>query len=337
VARSEVRSNFNLLRALLLLLTGCIGAYYIISAYQKRNAATAPSYLSVADGQSDSVWQGRGLHDIPLDTDSGKLILYGRELIVHTAHYLGPKGIVAQIANGMNCQNCHLEAGTLPFANNFGKAYAIYPQFRARNNGLQTLYDRINDCVLRSLNGHIIDSMTREMRAMHAYINWLGQDVPKGQIRKGTSIMTLKYLDIAADTSEGLKVYSGKCQQCHADKGQGVLNATGAEYVYPPLWGPHSYSDGAGLYRLSTFSGFVKNNMPFGSSYHTPGLTDKEAWDVAAFVNSQPRPHLDQRADWKIIASKPVDFPFGPYADSFTLHQHKYGPFSPIAQILKTK
>ena len=47
-------------------------------------------------------------------------ILYGRDLIVNTAKYLGPKGSVAQISNGMNCQNCHLDAGTKIFGNNYG-------------------------------------------------------------------------------------------------------------------------------------------------------------------------------------------------------------------------
>jgi thiosulfate dehydrogenase len=70
--------------------------------------------------------------------------------------------------------------------------------------------------------------------------------------------------------------------------------------------------------------------MPFGVTYDAPRLTDEEAWDVAAFVNSQPRPHKDQSADWKDIAHKPIDFPFGPYADAFTEKQHKYGPFAPM-------
>src|SRR4051812_7363299 len=36
--------------------------------------------------------------------NEGELILYGRELIARTAHYLGPQGSVVQISNGMNCQ-----------------------------------------------------------------------------------------------------------------------------------------------------------------------------------------------------------------------------------------
>jgi thiosulfate dehydrogenase len=72
--------------------------------------------------------------------------------------------------------------------------------------------------------------------------------------------------------------------------------------------------------------------MPFGTDYLHPRLKDGEAWDVAAYVNSQPRPHKDQSGDWADIGKKPVDFPFGPYADSFSEKQHKYGPFKPILE-----
>lgn len=61
-------------------------------------------------------------------------------------------------------------------------------------------------------------------------------------------------------------------------------------------------------------------------------LTKEEAWDIAAFVNSMPRPHKDTRKDWPKIQEKPFDHPFGPYADGFSEKQHKYGPFQPIVE-----
>ena len=70
--------------------------------------------------------------------------------------------------------------------------------------------------------------------------------------------------------------------------------------------------------------------MPFGTDWRSPKLTDEEAWDVAAFVNSQPRPTMDLGKDWPDIATKPFDHPFGPYTDGFSEVQHKYGPFQPI-------
>jgi len=88
---------------------------------------------------------------------------------------------------------------------------------------------------------------------------------------------------------------------------------------------------GAGLYRLTRFAGYVKYNMPFGTATHdNPQLTDEETWDVAAFVNSQPRPKKPFPKDWPDITKKAVDYPFGPYTDTFSEQQHKYGPFCPI-------
>jgi thiosulfate dehydrogenase len=34
--------------------------------------------------------------------------------------------------------------------------------------------------------------------------------------------------------------------------------------------------------------------------------------------------------DWPNISKKPIDHPFGPYADVFSEKQHKYGPYKPI-------
>jgi thiosulfate dehydrogenase len=75
--------------------------------------------------------------------------------------------------------------------------------------------------------------------------------------------------------------------------------------------------------------------MPFGASHLNPILTDDEAWDVAAFINSQPRPQFQSPKDWPDITKKPFDHPFGPYADSFSEVQHKYGPFKPIIEVQK--
>lgn len=276
--------------------------------------------------EADTLWHGPGINELPDDVQ----VRYGRELIVNTAAYLGPKGSVAHISNGMNCQNCHLQAGTVPFGNNYGKVYATYPLFRPRNNGMQNIYDRVNDCLVRSLNGQALDSSTKEMQAMYAYIKWLDKDVPKGTVRGGTSIMKLDYLDRAANPVAGKAIYAATCQRCHGDNGQGQLNTDNNGYAYPPLWGPHSFNDGAGLYRVCNMAGFVYNNMPFGTDYRHPQLSEADAWDVAAFVNSQPRPHYNQQKDWQDLAKKPLDFPFGPYLDSCSEQQHKYGPFKPI-------
>lgn len=268
--------------------------------------------------------------DAALAGERRDLVIYGEELIRNTAAYLGPKGSVKQLSNGMNCQNCHLDAGTRPFGNNFSAVNSTYPKFRERSGKIENLHHRVSDCFERSLNGTAPDSTSKEYLAMEAYINWLGKDVPRGVKPEGAGISKLEFLDRAADPVKGKEVYAIKCQVCHGPDGEGVLNESGKLYTYPPLWGKNSYNNGAGLYRLSNFAGFIKYNMPLGVTHNSAQLSDEEAWDLAAFVNSQPRPVKNQSADWPNPEGKPFDFPFGPYADNFTEKQHKYGPFKPI-------
>jgi thiosulfate dehydrogenase len=294
-----------------------------------------PAPVVVADN-NNNCWRGAGANQIPVDS-AGREIRYGYELISNTANYLGPAGTVLQISNGMNCQNCHLEAGTKPWGNNFGGVASVYPKFRNRSGTLETVARRINDCLERSLNGKPVDSNSREMKAMIAYMQWLGSDIAKGTRPKGSGIMQPALLTRAADPEKGKIVYTTTCQRCHGSNGEGQPNTTRTGYTYPPLWGANSYNTGAGMYRLSTLAGFVKNNMPDPVNYHAPALTDEQAWDVAAFINSQPRPSKDISHDWPDISRKPFDHPFGPYADSFSEKQHKYGPYGNIEQGTRNK
>ena len=262
--------------------------------------------------------------------DEGRLIRYGRDLIVHTSHYLGPKGTTATITNGMNCQNCHLDAGTKPGGNNYSAVASTYPKFRDRSGSIENVFRRINDCIRRSLNGHPLDTNSFEMKAIAAYILWLGREVPRGMKPAGAGISDLPFLDRAADSGRGRTVYIQLCQRCHGPQGSGARNADSTTYLYPPLWGEHSYTTAAGLYRISRLAGYSRDNMPFGCSHQTPVLSNEDAWDVAAFINSQPRPDITFDGDWPNISKKPFDHPFGPYADSFSSRQHKYGPFRPM-------
>jgi thiosulfate dehydrogenase len=125
---------------------------------------------------------------------------------------------------------------------------------------------------------------------------------------------------------------------CHGPEGKGLADRATNGYLYPPLWGEHSYNNGAGLFRLSRFAGYVYDNMPYRSFYdNKPQLSYEQAWDVAAFVNSQPRPVADLSEDWPDISLKPFDHPYGPYTDGFSEQQHKYGPYKPIQAIAKKK
>jgi thiosulfate dehydrogenase len=270
-------------------------------------------------------------------TDSkAELIAYGRNLIANTQDYFGKNGLVKVNAiNGMNCQNCHLAAGSVPFGNNYFAVASTYPQMRARSGAQETIPKRINDCFQRSLNGQPLDTSSQEMQAMIAYMEWLGTGVPKGEKPKGSGLVEVPFLNRAADPVLGQKIYVEKCTSCHGANGQG-LQMPDSPRFYPPLWGENSYNEGAGLFRLSRFAGYVKANMPFGATYQNPQLSDEEAWDVAAFVNTQPRPkHPFLAIDWPKIEKKPFDHPFGPYLDTFPEQQHKLGPFGEIVAFYK--
>lgn len=297
---------------------------------RKRSFQKWKSENMVSDEMA-TFWAPATFDEIAKDAELKARIEYGKDLIAHTAKYLGPNGIVSKTTNGMNCQNCHLDAGTKAWGNNYGAVFSTYPKYRARSGKEEDIYKRINDCLERSLNGKALSNESKEMQAMKAYIEFIGKDVKKGIKPKGSGIFELKYLERAADPARGKEVFASKCQSCHQANGEGLLAENKVEYTYPPLWGIHSYNMGAGLYRISRFAGYVKYNMPQGASFQNPQLSDEECWDVAAFVNSQPRPSKNIRADWPKIEEKPMDHPFGPFADSFSETQHKFGPFSPIA------
>ena len=83
--------------------------------------------------------------------------------------------------------------------------------------------------------------------------------------------------------------------------------------------------------RILTAAAFVRHNMPFGVTFDSPLLSDADAYDVAAFMNSLDRPvRPNLEKDFPNKLQKPVDTPYGPYVDGFPPEQHKYGPFDPI-------
>ena len=326
----------------LVLITWVCIAISIISSCNKgkeqvnsqNQPGSKPSSKASLRSKPADAWHAPDTTTIPTGK-TGDLIRYGKELLAHTARYFGPNGTVAQISNGMNCQNCHLDGGSRLFGNNYASFMATYPKMSYRSGKVDQPTDRIVQCFNRSLAGHAPDTNGHEVRAMLAYMKWIGRGVKKGQKLFGAATEKLAYLDHPADPVKGNVVFIAKCKICHGSNGEGLLAADKRSYTYPPLWGEHSYNDGAGMYRISFFAGFVKNNMPFSATYQNPQLTDEEAWNVAAFVNSQPRPHKDQHNDWKDLKTKPIDFPFGPYADKFSEKQHKYGPYKPMIDTQK--
>jgi cytochrome c len=113
------------------------------SPYSVENQSE-PDSMTLAVARKLTLWQGKNADYAPAN-DTGELIRYGRDLIANTAAYLGPRGSVAQISNGMNCQNCHLAAGTKPWGNNYGAVAPTYPKFRERSGAEEDIYKRVSD------------------------------------------------------------------------------------------------------------------------------------------------------------------------------------------------
>jgi thiosulfate dehydrogenase len=277
---------------------------------------------------------------IPHDA-MGDMIRYGRELVVNTAHYIGPNGTAGKyLGNKMNCGNCHLDAGTRPYGFNYFSTHARYPQYRGREDRLLNLGERINNCVERPHNGIPLPLDSKEIVAIECYIKWVGTNVPVGQHAKGDENVELAYPDRAADPQKGAVVFAQHCASCHGKEGQGVFNADSSTYVYPPLWGAYAYQKGSSPHRITKAAKFIKANMPYKLAYwHKPVLTDAEALDVAAFINDdrihfRPSKHGGS-PDYPNYKSKPLDYAVGPFLDTFSELQHKFGPYKPIIEYRK--
>lgn len=309
--------------------------YFFITLF----AACDNTKYKASDSTIDtsSVWVGPSSNQLPNTNDSAsKEIVYGYDLITHTSKYYGPKGSLGHSTNGMKCAQCHVDAGTRPFGLNYGAVYSTYPKYRDRSGTIETIYKRVNDCFERSLNGKALDSNSKEMKAIYAYLQWVGKGIKKGEKVKGSGYEQLPFMQVAADTLIGAKLYLAKCAACHQPNGNGIIDSTGVAYLYPPLWGATSYNSGAGLHQNSKLAGFIKNNMPSPTNYKKPQLTNEEAWHIASFINHQPRPSKDISRDWPDLSKKPFDYPYGPYIDSFSTDQHRYGPYQPIIDYYKT-
>jgi mono/diheme cytochrome c family protein len=121
---------------------------------------------------------------------------------------------------------------------------------------------------------------------LQIYMHWLASGAPTGVDLEGAGYPELEKTAAGYDPARGSRVYAANCATCHGADGQGQYDLNGRP-VFPALWGPRSYNWGAGMARVNTAAGFIKANMPLGQ---TDRLTDQQAWDVAAFINSQERP-----------------------------------------------
>lgn len=204
-------------------------------------------------------------------------VMRGYKIIVDTQHEAK-----AFIGNRLNCTNCHFAGGITTGGRGGGISLAgvaaKYPLFDKRSESVIDLAERINMCFERSMNGKSLPLDSDEMLAVVSYLHWISRNFPIAEKAPwlGVKILTNTH---KADPERGKILYNLQCAICHKEHGEG-------EGAIPPLWGPDSFNDGAGMNKEKVFASFIYPNMP----YWNPCLTEEEAIDIAGFVTKQPRP-----------------------------------------------
>jgi thiosulfate dehydrogenase len=197
------------------------------------------------------------------------------------------------VGNDQACGNCHIDAGRLAGSAPLWAAWVAYPAYRSKDKKVNTFIQRVEGCFKYSMNAQAsaaggppaADSDT--IVALVAYSFWLAKGAATGDdAMPGRGYPPLTETRLGFDPKRGAAVYAARCALCHGEKGNGATNAEGRT-LFPPLWGPGSYNWGAGMHRVDAAAAFVKHNMPLGLE---GAVTDQEAWDVAAFMNSHERP-----------------------------------------------
>lgn len=207
----------------------------------------------------------------------GDQIRLGQQIFAHTPRYAAK-----YVGNQMKCSDCHLRGGRAPYSSPLVGVPALFPSYNKRAGRVITFTERIQECFVRSENGKPPDPQGPEMKALLGYIDWLSLGQPKGKPYPGRGLIKLPRLK--GDAQRGAAIYASQCSVCHGEEGAGTPP------VLPPLWGPDSFNDGAGMSRVEKMAAFVKHNMPQSA----PGsLTAQQAYDVAAYVNSKPRPKMN--------------------------------------------
>jgi thiosulfate dehydrogenase len=216
---------------------------------------------------------------VPDDALGGEIAL-GRRIFTDTA-----RAAPQFVGNDLKCSNCHLDAGRLPDSAPMWGAYPLFPQYRAKNGHVNTFAERMQGCFMYSMNGKAPAAGDPVLVALESYSAFLSRGAPIDAKLPGRGFLKLPKPALTPDYGRGQDVYSARCALCHGNDGAGQ-KAAGA-VVFPPLWGSRSYNWGAGMAEPRNAAGFIKANMPFSQG---GSLTDQQAWDVALYIDSQPRP-----------------------------------------------
>ncbi len=205
-------------------------------------------------------------------------VLLGYDIMLDTGSYARP-----YVGNQLTCSNCHFRGGLTQQGISLVGVAAVYPKFRSRTQYATDLVARTTECFERSMNGHAPPPNSREMQALQAYYAWISREIPIYSKVPWLGVKIVKP-DREPDRAAGEVIYRARCSVCHGADGQGTSQA-------PPLWGRQSFNDGAGMAKVPMLASFVFANMPRGSA----DLSVEQAYDVATYLKTKPRPHFVQQ------------------------------------------
>lgn len=225
-------------------------------------------------------------------TEIRESVLHGYSIITNTPFY-APN----YAKNHLSCVNCHFCGGdTLGGKNNGISLVGVtthYPSYSKRDKKNITIKDRISNCFKRSMNGIAPPENSAIMNDIVNYLEWISKEVSG---IKNIPWLGLKFLksDHKPNIESGKKIYYKYCASCHGNNGEGSnprsnpIAAT-RDLAVPPVWGPYSFNDGAGLDRIEMLSSFIYYNMPYQDAH----LDEEQSLDVAGFITEQSRPEFD--------------------------------------------
>lgn len=212
-------------------------------------------------------------------------VCIGARVANHTYEEL-PANARAQL----HCGSCHLDGGRNPDAAWWVGAVDYWNQ--NLKTGGTGIAGRINSCFKNSLNGAALcwpDAngacpQNAAMTALIAYMKWIDAEAQRQQVPPGTSGFPPIPAGVGS-IGNGNRTFAQKCAFCHNAGGEGRY--AGGVYYRPALWGPKSFNAQAGMDSTADLAPFIHANMPL----HSGGvLTVQEAWDLACFIDAQPRP-----------------------------------------------
>ena len=150
---------------------------------------------------------------------------YGSRLLRETAKLMGPDAPDAAMRYAgarLTCSSCHLDGGATPGTLSLLATASRYPRPSPRDGGVRDLQDRINGCMLRSMNGRTLPRDGAEIMAMVKYIEHLGRQPPPSAPPPAEPPL-FKEPARAANPEAGRAVYAARCTVCHGAEGQGQI------------------------------------------------------------------------------------------------------------------